>query len=187
MKNSKERNDMKRVAIIMMLTVFSFYLVGCDKDDENTVIKREGQPDYSLIAEDNIDLMDTAMAEAKAGINNFDVALEANKEQWEGFAIKKGFAVPGGGSEYIWITEVSFTGNGYRGIIDNEPVDTEEVELGQLVEVSKNEIVDWMFFDEGKLVGGYTIAALIYGTDDQRRYEDMMGIDWSKYEFLNEH
>nr|WP_267908158.1 DUF2314 domain-containing protein [Cerasicoccus arenae] len=50
----------------------------------------------------------------------------------------------------------------------------------------REEVSDWMYLQDGHLRGGYTIAALIYGTPDQEGVTKSMGIDWSKYKFLKD-
>jgi uncharacterized protein YegJ (DUF2314 family) len=74
--------------------------------------------------------------------------------------VKKPF-VEGDKVEHIWLTEVSFDGHLFHGKVDNEPVDIKGARLGQEVSVAANEISDWMYVEDGRLVGGYTIAAML--------------------------
>ena len=46
------------------------------------------------------------------------------------------------------------------GIIANEPVYTDKVQLGDTIKVNRASISDWMYYDEGKVVGGFTIRAI---------------------------
>jgi uncharacterized protein YegJ (DUF2314 family) len=70
-------------------------------------------------------------------------------------------------------------------VIDNAPVDVPSLREGQRVTLSRGEVVDWMYFDGAEGRGGYTIAALVHGTPEQKGYEAKMGIrDWSRYKFL---
>lgn len=74
------------------------------------------------------------------------------------------------------ISNPKFTGN--------EPLNDIGVGLGETVRVIPEEVEDWMFFSEGRLNGGHTVVALVYGTEEQAAYEQEMGIDWTSYKFL---
>lgn len=129
--------------------------------------------------------MDAAIDEAKSTLGTFVSALKAEKPDMSNFAIKKGYTFGGEEKEFIWINEVKLVGTGFEGKINNEPVNNIGVKLGQSVRVKRDEVADWMFMDNGRLRGGFTIAALVYGSDEQKQYEKNMKIDWSEYQFLN--
>ncbi len=90
------------------------------------------------------------------------------------------------GEEFIWLNDVRINGDGFEGRVNNEPVNSVGIAMGQVVKISRDELVDWMFMSKGKLRGGYTIVALVYGTPEQTQYEKNMGIDWSQYKFLKD-
>jgi uncharacterized protein YegJ (DUF2314 family) len=50
--------------------------------------------------------------------------------------------------------------NKYAGTVNSPPVYTKEVKHDEVVEIEKNEISDWIYFDNGILQGGYTIRIL---------------------------
>jgi len=124
----------------------------------SSVIKRAGEPDCVQIADDN-KAMAQAVQKARKTTNKFIAALRSPKSSQSRFAIKKPF-IEGDKVEHLWINEVSFDGKVFHGKIDNEPVDTKAVRLGDPVTVKPEEITDWMYVQDGKLVGGYTICAL---------------------------
>jgi uncharacterized protein YegJ (DUF2314 family) len=70
--------------------------------------------------------------------------------------VKKPF-IQNGQLEHIWLSDVQFVGNRFRGRVDNQPRKIQGLKLGQLVSVKPNEISDWLYIDHGKLVGGYTV------------------------------
>ena len=153
------------------------------KTGERTVVKREGEPDYVVTYDDQ--RMDRAEKEAQESVELFSTALAQNDIDYEGFAVKKGFAYDGG-TEHMWVTDIMETEDGFEGSINNAPVDVTTVALGDPVIVAKDEISDWMFFDKGNLRGGYTIVALVFGTDEEKKYQEEMGIDFKSYRFLRE-
>jgi uncharacterized protein YegJ (DUF2314 family) len=52
---------------------------------------------------------------------------------------------------------VEFVGNRFQGRVDNQPRKIRGLKLGQLVSVNPNEISDWLYVDNGRLIGGYTV------------------------------
>lgn len=122
------------------------------------IIRREGEPDCVQITEDNKE-MDRAVQTARKAVSEFVAVLRSPEGNQSRFAVKKPF-VEGDKVEHIWLNEVSFDGRLFHGKVDNEPVDIKGVRLGQEVSVSSDEISDWMYVQDGRLVGGYTIRAM---------------------------
>jgi uncharacterized protein YegJ (DUF2314 family) len=91
------------------------------------------------------------------------------------FAIKKPFTA-GKGDEHIWLNEVSWDGKVFSAVVNNEPVDTKEVKLGDRVQVKPEELSDWMFIENDQLKGGYTIRALFHNSPpaQQKALQDQM-------------
>jgi uncharacterized protein YegJ (DUF2314 family) len=164
------------------LTLIPLVLLGCNPPgeqadrDESGVVKREGQPDYIRTDEDPV--VERAVAKARETYEQFITASEAGNPNYQGFAIKKGFATPEGGLEHIWVTFKGWDGEKFRGVIDNEPVDTQEVRLGDQVTVTPEELSDWMYLDGRTLVGGYTVRALHYSQpiEAQKAFEEQTGM-----------
>ncbi len=122
------------------------------------IIQREGEPCCARITEDN-KAMDRAVQSAQKSVKKFIAAIRSPKASQSRFAIKKAF-VEGDKVEHLWLNEVSFDGQLFHGKVDNEPVDIKGVRVGQEVTVLPNEISDWMYVQDGRLVGGYTIHAM---------------------------
>jgi uncharacterized protein YegJ (DUF2314 family) len=173
------KTALARAATLAVLPLWT--LSGC-AEDQDGVIRREGEPDYVTAFDEQ--RMEAAISEARSTLPTFIEALESRDEDRDAFAIKKGFPYGEDGEEFIWITDVRRSGDGFVGRVNNEPVNAVGVELGETVHVARDELADWMFMLHGKLQGGYTIVALAYGTPEQAEYEESMGIDWSAYEFL---
>lgn len=122
------------------------------------VIRRAGEPDCVQIKEAN-KAMDRAVETAQKTVKKFIAVLRSPKASQSRFAVKKPF-VEGDKVEHIWLNEVSFDGSLFHGKVDNEPVDIKGVRPGQEVTVSPNDISDWMYVQDERLVGGYTISAM---------------------------
>jgi uncharacterized protein YegJ (DUF2314 family) len=69
---------------------------------------------------------------------------------------------------------VTYDGTKFNGKLDNEPVQVRNVKHGDAVSVEPAHVADWMYVDDGKLVGGHTLRVLRSRmTPEQRsRYDE---------------
>lgn len=153
-----------------------FIICGCGEAEDADVVKREGEPDYIRLKDDEV--LDRAVAKARATYQQLLKALEVSNPDHTGYAIKKPFGTPSGEEEHIWINDISWDGVRFLGVINNEPVDTKEVSLGDHVEVPPDELSDWMYVDGNTLVGGFTVRALHYqqSAEDQKAFLEQTGL-----------
>lgn len=119
---------------------------------------QKGKSDIISVESDDSE-MNLATEKAKLTIKNFDLALKSNNPNFKYFSVKKPYKTESC-DEHIWINDVVLKGDKYLGVIGNTPEYTNEIELGDTVLVKKSEISDWMYVEENKLRGGYTIRAL---------------------------
>jgi uncharacterized protein YegJ (DUF2314 family) len=103
--------------------------------------------------------MNAAMDEARAKVDQFVAALTKPSPKQKDFTFKKKFE-EGGKVEYMWITDVRVKGETLTGKLNNEPRTMKKVRIGASVTIPKAEVADWMFVDDGRLVGGYTLRVL---------------------------
>jgi uncharacterized protein YegJ (DUF2314 family) len=71
----------------------------------------------------------------------------------------------------MWVTDLKFKNGRFSGTINNEPDQVKTVHLGQRVTVAQGEISDWMYVENGKLRGGYTIRVLREPLSEKERRE----------------
>ena len=143
----------------LTILIASLALAACDsKKSSSETIRREGQPDYVHVPDKDPE-MDKAIQTARDSVDTFIAALKAPAAGQGNFTVKKPFK-DGEQVEHIWLSNATFDGTQFSGRVDNEPVDVKNVKLGQTATAAKNEISDWFYIENGKLVGGYTIRAL---------------------------
>lgn len=100
-----------------------------------------------------------ATDKARSTVDTLVAALKAPKPTQASFQVKKLFE-DGGMSEAIWLSDISLEGDLFSGTIGNEPQQLKSIKFGQSATVAKSEISDWMFIDDGKLSGGFSIRAM---------------------------
>ncbi|HXG60054.1 MAG TPA: DUF2314 domain-containing protein [Planctomycetota bacterium] len=102
--------------------------------------------------------MQQAVARARADWPRFVAAFEAQAGTF--FSVKAPVS-HSGNTEFIWISVTRLEGERIYGELNNEPANLGPLRLGSKVSVPVAELNDWCFMDpQGKLVGGFTIAAV---------------------------
>lgn len=146
---------MKKIWLIASLC---FSLAACNQSSQST-IKREGEPDI-ISVNGTDDGMNAAIKKANETMDSFKQALNNKQAGYSDFCIKERFNTSNGGGEHIWIADIQQKGDEFIGVVGNLPEVTTEVKLGDTVQIHKDRISDWMYLDQKKLKGGYTIRIL---------------------------
>lgn len=140
------------------LSPFLFLALLSCNPRQSTKIERAGEPTvYSVQSEDAE--MNEAISMAQQTLDKFNAALQSQNPNYFAFAIKKPFKTFSG-FEHIWIGNISLKNGKYYGEVNNLPESTNEVKLGDQVEIDPEEVTDWMYIETQTLRGGYTIRLL---------------------------
>jgi uncharacterized protein YegJ (DUF2314 family) len=126
-------------------------------------------PEFYQVPKNNA-AMHLAVQEARKTIKTFIAALKQPSPGQQDFELKKRF-VQGDQVEHIWLSNVKMVDNHFEGQIDNQPRKIDGLKLGQVVSVKRNEISDWLYIDNGTLVGGYTVRAHYNELTPQQKQE----------------
>lgn len=102
--------------------------------------------------------MEAAISEAKASFGQFIAAYCDPIEQQTSFLVKVVFD-EGEQREHIWLADLDFSGKNPSGIVANEP-NLSSLKFMQRVEFAPSHISDWMFIEDGYVVGGYTTRVI---------------------------
>ena len=127
------------------------------------------EPPYLEVPKDHA-AMHSAVVHARKTVGKFITALQHPAQGQKDFEVKKPF-IQNGHVEHIWLSDVQFVGNRFQGRVDNQSRKIRGVKVGQLVSVNPNEISDWLYIDNGKLVGGYTVRVLYSELSPQEKQE----------------
>jgi uncharacterized protein YegJ (DUF2314 family) len=115
------------------------------------------EPEYYQVPKDEHHAaMRQAVQDARKTVKSFISALEHPGPGQQDFEVKKPF-IEGDQVEHLWLTDVRFINKHFEGRVDNRPKKIQGVKLGQIVSVKPRDISDWLYIDNGKLIGGYTI------------------------------
>ena len=149
-----------RIVILSLLCAVGF-LYGCNRKSRNQrVIRRDGEPDVVSIGSDAAD-MNAAIAESRRNTDAFLQILAAPKKNQTDFSAKRPYPTADGSSrEHIWISHLTYDGKLLHGTVGDEPVNIPNLKFDEPVSFLPAELSDWMYLEDGKVVGGYTIRVL---------------------------
>ena len=102
--------------------------------------------------------MDAAIAKARSTVDDFIVVL--NQKGADSFFIKAPIT-DANGTEYFWVSDVTYSNGTFVGKIGNEPGIVKNVKEGQVWSTQKAEVADWMYMKGDRIHGGYTIDPLL--------------------------
>jgi uncharacterized protein YegJ (DUF2314 family) len=72
--------------------------------------------------------------------------------------VKHAFTTPDDSREHMWLIVNEWDDTGITGLLANEPAQCTDLEAGNMVKVSEDNVTDWMIVDaSGILEGGYTM------------------------------
>jgi uncharacterized protein YegJ (DUF2314 family) len=84
--------------------------------------------------------------------------------------IRPGDGGPGGPVEWFWARNLRAEGAGFTAQLSNEAENLHNVSFGQLVHFAREDIGDWMYFRDGRIVGNATACpALAHASAAERR------------------
>ncbi len=162
---------MSALQVIILLTLI-IPLSACGQ----SVVDRAENDELYLAADDDKDMED-AFRKAREGLDGF---LRLSKSPTLGksdFSVKVGIT-EGENTEYFWISPFQETADAFAGILNNEPRMVTTVRMGQEVTFTKEQIVDWLYSDQGQMVGNFTACAMLKKEPDSERraFEQRFGL-----------
>jgi uncharacterized protein YegJ (DUF2314 family) len=151
--------EMRSNAVSMLIAVACAVAVGTPGSSQSLMDKAD-RDEIARVAKDDPD-MAAAMRKAHATLQDFLGLARAPGEGTEGFSVKVAVR-EGDNAEYFWIIPFEPKApDRFAGRLNNTPRTVHTVKNGQDIEFSASEIVDWMYFDHGKMKGNYTACALL--------------------------
>lgn len=102
-----------------------------------------------------------ARDEAKSRWQEFVSAFEAKNPSHENFAVKAPFDTADGEAEFMWVMVEELDGEIIRGSLGNDPVNIPSLKYGSPVEVKRDEIHDWVYIEDGEMIGGFSTKVLM--------------------------
>jgi len=143
-------------AVVVLFAGYSFFN---GSYGDGTVVDKARRDQVAMVEKDDPD-MAAAYRKARQTLPEFLALAREPRPSATNLAVK--IAIPAGDNkEYFWLAPFAPRGDKYAGRINNTPRMAKQVKLGQLVEFSEAEIVDWLYMEGGKMRGNFTACALL--------------------------
>lgn len=161
-----------RPSTITFLLVAFLALAACDK---SPVDKAENDEVFHVSDDDPY--MRAAFQQAHKRLDDFLAEWRQPSEKNVDFAVKVG-VTEGSNTEYFWIAPFREDAGAFYGVVNNEPSLVSTVKIGQEISFKKEQIVDWLYISNGKMVGNYTACAMLMreSEPDRRAFEERFGL-----------
>lgn len=104
--------------------------------------------------------MEAAFRKARATLDQFLKIIRERRGTITSYAVK----VPirqDDRTEYFWVNELEQRDKKFIGRISNAPRSITNISEGQRISFERRDIVDWLYRENGRMVGNYTACALI--------------------------
>ena len=151
-----------KVKNLVFIAICTILFSAC-KDNSQKTNSDNNDGDPITYFKDDDKAMNDAIEKAVNTFDQFEKAfVESQKDgKYDGFTIKMGFPTKDGSKEHMWLSDLTFDGKQFSGILANQPAMEVDVKYGSKVVVKKDMISDWMYFDaDNKVYGGYTMRVM---------------------------
>ena len=171
---SDHAHTMRLIFIFFVVTLFT----ACQNNGSITIRENEKDSADGMAGVDPDDAgMNAAIAAARKSYPSFLDTLNAGCADCYQFNVKVKMATYFDDEfEHVWLND-PFEQNGKMyGILANVPEHIHDVKLGDTVEIRTNSLSDWMYVQNGRLVGGFTIKYLYDNVSEEEKREIENGI-----------
>jgi uncharacterized protein YegJ (DUF2314 family) len=152
------------------LVALSFLLVACASTPVPApTVEAKASPDVE---------MESATQQARETLDVFLQTIEAPHPDRTFVAVKARFLPPDEPAQEIWVDEVTYANGVLRGSMGDD-IPSLKLSLGERVTVAREDIVDWMIVEDGKLIGGYTIRLAVQRMSPVEKQRFLETLDYS--------
>ena len=117
-------------------------------------------PDKAVMVASDDAEMNAAIRRARETLGLFWKMHDNPKANQDGFALKVKITDENG-PEHFWLLDIKRNGDKITGRIDNNPERVKNVKIGQTWTFTKEDVSDWMYRQDGKIHGGFSIRVLL--------------------------
>lgn len=104
--------------------------------------------------------MAAAFRKAKATLKDFLEIVRSERPSVASYSVKIALR-EGNVAEYVWISPFIERNGNFIGIVNSTIRAVRNVKAGQKITFHESEIVDWLYRENGKMIGNFTVCALL--------------------------
>jgi uncharacterized protein YegJ (DUF2314 family) len=100
--------------------------------------------------------MKAAFQQARDTLDSFTEKIGTFDPNRTLVALKVRFALPDGSTQDLWVDQIIDQNGSFRGTMGDD-LPLLKLSVDDKITIKRDDIVDWMIVEDGKLIGGYTI------------------------------
>lgn len=105
----------------------------------------------------NVDLeMEAAFQQARDSLDSFIQKIGSSHPDRTLVAVKVRFVLPDSSTQDLWVDRVTYKDGSFHGTMGDD-IPSLKLSIDNKITIKRQDIVDWMIVQDGKLIGGYTI------------------------------
>lgn len=131
----------------------------------------------STIPSTDIEL-EAAIRQARNTLDEFTDRIASPHPDRTFAAVKVRFLPPDGLPQDIWVDGVTYTDGTFNGSMGDD-IPSLKLFAGDKIKVARENILDWMIVEDGKLVGGYTIRLAYQRMSPEEKERFLETLDYS--------
>lgn len=120
--------------------------------------------------------MTEALRRARDSLARFWAVFDKPAAGEGGFALKVAVQIGTRDSEHIWTNDIKRDGDSVTGVVNNAPQKAKSVRFGERIPIPPEQISDWMYMRNGRIVGNFTLRPLLkhMAPAEAQRYRSML-------------
>lgn len=160
---------MNKTWFILLLFVVAACQQGAKQEGEMVTAKNaDGEEVYTFT--NNSTSMEAAIAEANKTWPLFEQNIFAANPGTDHFAVKmifKDFE----DEEHLWLINLHKKNGKLHGVLDDTPYKIKDMKVGDTFIIKIDRISDWVYSENGKMIGGYTIRVIHNNLNGEEKQE----------------
>ena len=135
---------------------------------ETTMFTDKYDPDILLIednAQNSLSTFFRNLNRANSGDRNFFVKYPFLADDGSGIRV-----------EQLWLTGIYYENGNYYGTLANSPMNISSLKKDDKVIFSTDSVTDWMYIQDGKIIGGQSIKYLLENIPEEERNDQQRNI-----------
>jgi len=122
--------------------------------------------------------LDAAIQQARDSLDIFIRRIASPHGNRTLVAVKVRFFLPDGSSQDIWVDGVTYTDDTFRGNMGDD-IPALKLKFDEKITIPREDILDWMIVEDGKLIGGYTIRLAVQRMSPEEKERFLKTLDYS--------
>ena len=155
----------------VIIAIFYLSLFACSPLSSQT-------PTQAAIPVDSDPEMDAAFQQARDTLDSFIERIGTAHPGRTLVAVKVRFLPPDGIPQDIWVDEISYQDGSFRGTMGDD-IPSLRLSVADKITIAREDIVDWMIVEDGKLIGGYTIRLAFQRMSPEQKERFLATVNYS--------